>query len=360
MRLSISKSKNAVSLYVIKSTYENKKNTSKVVEKLGTYDSLKEKLNGEDPIEWAKKYVEELNKKEKENKREILVKYSPDKFINKDEQRFFNGGYLFLQSIYYELGLHKICMEISKKYKFNFDLNSVFSRLIYSRIIYPASKLATFELSKRFMEQPNFEIQHIYRSLDFLAKESDFIQASLYNNSLKISKRNTGILYYDCTNFFFEIEQADFEGLRQYGVSKEHRPTPIVQMGLFMDGDGIPLAFNINKGNTNEQVTLKPLEEKILADFGLSKFVVCTDAGLASNNNRIFNTQGERAFITTQSIKKLKAHLKDWALSTISSMIPSKYRTSPFSPFTTTADTDPMITVPSFFRNWSSSFFTLA
>lgn len=316
MRLSISKSKNAVSLYVIKSTYENKKNTSKVVEKLGTYDSLKEKLNGEDPIEWAKKYVEELNKKEKENKREILVKYSPDKFINKDEQRFFNGGYLFLQSIYYELGLHKICMEISKKYKFNFDLNSVFSRLIYSRIIYPASKLATFELSKRFMEQPNFEIQHIYRSLDFLAKESDFIQASLYNNSLKISKRNTGILYYDCTNFFFEIEQADFEGLRQYGVSKEHRPTPIVQMGLFMDGDGIPLAFNINKGNTNEQVTLKPLEEKILADFGLSKFVVCTDAGLASNNNRIFNTQGERAFITTQSIKKLKAHLKDWALST--------------------------------------------
>ncbi|WP_458787160.1 IS1634 family transposase, partial [Vallitalea sediminicola] len=133
-----------------------------------------------------------------------------------------------------------------------------------------------------------------------------------YNNSLKISKRNTNILYYDCTNYFFEIEEAD--GLKQYGVSKEHRPNPIVQMGLFMDGDGIPLAFSINNGNTNEQVTLKPLEEKILNDFKLSKFIVCTDAGLASNNNRKFNDQGERAFITTQSIKKLKSHLKKWAL----------------------------------------------
>jgi transposase len=318
MRLSISKSKNSVSLYVIKSTYENKKNTSKVVEKLGTYDYLKEKLNGEDPIEWAKKYVEELNRKEAENKLEVLVKYSPEKIINKGEQKLFNGGYLFLQKIYYELGIHNICSKISKKYNFEFDLNSILSRLIYSRIVFPASKLATFELSKNFIEQPNFELQNIYRSLDFIAKESDFIQSSIYNNSLKISKRNTGVLYYDCTNFFFEIEQPDDEnGLRQYGMSKEHRPTPIVQMGLFMDGDGIPLAFSINKGNTNEQTTLQPIEQKLLNDFGLAKFIVCTDAGLASNNNRKFNTQGERAFITTQSIKQLKEFLKEWALDPI-------------------------------------------
>ena len=312
MRLQISKSKNASSLYVTKSIYVNGVSTSKVVEKLGTYDELKEKLNGEDPIEWAKAYVAELTRKEKEEKREVMVRYSPAKQIEKDEQKSFNGGYLFLQQIYHQLGLSKISKVISDKYKFTYNLDSVLSRLVYSRIIFPASKLATFEQSKLFMEHPEFELQHVYRSLEVLAKESDYIQSELYKNSLKICDRNKGILYYDCTNYFFETEQED--GLRQYGVSKEHRPNPIVQMGLFMDGDGFPLAFCINKGNTNEQVTLKPLEKKIISDFGLSRFVVCTDAGLASVANRKFNDIQDRAFITTQSIKKLKASLRKWAL----------------------------------------------
>lgn len=313
MRLKITKSKNAQSLYVIKSYRDNGKNTSKIVEKLGTYDELLQKLNGEDPIVWAKRYIEELNKREYEEKREVIVKYSPAKIIDKNVQSSFNGGYLFLQKIYNQLGLNKICKEISSKYKFTFDLDSILSRLIYSRVLFPASKLATCELAKRFIEQPNFDIQHVYRALEVIAKETYFIQSKLYNNSIKISKRNKGILYYDCTNFFFEIEQE--EGLKQYGVSKEHRPNPIVQMGLFMDGDGIPLAFCINKGNDNEQITMKPLEEKILSDFHLSKFIVCTDAGLASSTNRKFNDKDGRAFITTQSIKKLKKHLKEWALN---------------------------------------------
>ena len=312
MRLQISKSKNASSLYVTKSIYVNGVSTSKVVEKLGTYDELKEKLNGEDPIEWAKAYVAELTRKEKEEKREVMVRYSPAKQIDKDEQKTFNGGYLFLQQIYHQLGLSKISKVISDKYKFTYNLDSVLSRLVYSRIIFSASKLATCEQSRLFMEQPEFELQHVYRSLEVLAKESDYIQSELYKNSLKICDRNKGILYYDCTNYFFETEQED--GLRQYGVSKEHRPNPIVQMGLFMDGDGFLLAFCINKGNTNEQVTLKPLEKKIISDFGLSRFVVCTDAGLASVANRKFNDIQDRAFITTQSIKKLKASLREWAL----------------------------------------------
>ncbi|MDD3314528.1 MAG: IS1634 family transposase [Syntrophaceticus sp.] len=312
MRLSISKSKNSTSLYVIKSTYKNGVRSSEVVEKLGTVKELSKKLKGQDPIEWAEKYIEELNRQEKEGNREIIVKYSPTKVIVKDEQRSFNGGYLFLQQIYYGLRLNKLCAEITKKYKFSFNLNSILSRLLYARIIYPSSKLATFQLSTKFIEQPDFELQHIYRALEIIAKEVDFIQSFLYKNSLRISKRNTGLLYYDCTNYFFEIEQE--EGLKQYGPSKEHKPNPIVQMGLFMDGDGIPLAFNINKGNTNEQLTLKPLEKKILSDFDLSRFVVCTDAGLASHDNRMFNNKGERAFITTQSIKTLKKHLKKWAL----------------------------------------------
>ena len=312
MRLKISKSKNAASLYVIKSTYENGLNSSKIVENLGTFAELREKLNGADPIEWAKKYIEGLNLQEKEQTRTVIVKYSPVKIIPKGEQRTFNGGYLFLQKIYHELGLDRICKTISGRHNFSFDLNSILSRLIYGRIIFPSSKLSTFELSKDFIEPPNFEIQHIYRALGVIAKETDFIQAELYKNSLNRYKRKTGIIYYDCTNYFFEIEQE--EGLKQYGYSKEHRPNPLVQMGLFMDSDGIPLAFNINAGNTNEQITMTPLEEKILSDFNLSKFVVCTDAGLASNDNRKFNDKGDRAFITTQSIKKLKAYLKEWAL----------------------------------------------
>ena len=313
MRLQIVKSKNAQSLYVVKTVYNNKKRTNKVVEKLGTYENLKKKLYPNEPIEWAKKYVEELNKQEQEGTRNIIVKYNPTKIIEKDVQKLFNGGYLFLEKIYYELGIDKICKQISEKYKFEYDLNNILSRLLYGRIIFPSSKLATYNLSKQFIEQPNFELQHIYRALEVISKENEFIQSELYKNSLKKSKRNTGILYYDCTNYFFEIEQE--EGLKQYGPSKEHRPNPITQMGLFMDGDGIPLAFNISPGNTNEQGTLTPTEEKILKDFELSKFIVCTDAGLASTDNRKFNNKDERAFITTQSIKKLKKHLKEWALT---------------------------------------------
>ena len=312
MRLQIIKSKNAQSLYVVKSVYHNKKRTNKVIEKLGTYESLKNTLD-EDPIEWAKKYVEDLNQKEKDGTRNVIVKYQPTKIIEKNLQTSFNAGYLFLENLYYKLGLDNISKTISQKYRFSYDLNNILSRLIYSRIIYPSSKLATFELSKKYIEQPNFELHDIYRALEVIATETDFIQSELYKNSLKVSKRNTNILYYDCTNYFFEIEQES--GLRQYGPSKEHRPNPITQMGLFMDGDGIPLAFSITSGNTNEQITLKPLEEKILEDFKLSKFIVCTDAGLASNSNRKFNDKDERAFITTQSIKKLKKHLMDWALS---------------------------------------------
>ncbi len=315
MRLKVTRSKNAASLYVIKSVYNSKtqSNSSKIVEKLGTEDELRKKLNGQDPYEWAKTYIAELNKQEKEDNSKIMVQYSPTKLIEKEKQHSFNGGYLFLQKIYHELGLHSICNTISDRHKFTFNLDSILSRLLYGRIIFPGSKLSTYHLSARFLEKPDFDIQHIYRALEVISKETDFIQSELYKSSLKLSKRNTGVLYYDCTNYFFEIEQE--EGLKQYGYSKEHRPNPIVQMGLFMDGDGIPLAFNITKGNTNEQLTLKPLEQKILGDFKLSKFIVCTDAGLASNDNRKFNDQDDRAFITTQSVKKLKNHLKEWALS---------------------------------------------
>jgi len=314
MRLQISKSKNAASLYVIKTVYTSGREHTQIVEKLGTIAELEKKLTGQDPIEWAKKYIEELNRKEKEESRQVIIKRTQSKLINKGEQLSYNGGYLFLQQLYHDLKLHQICRNISDRYKFSFNLDSILSRLIYGRILFPSSKLNTYQLSKTLLEQPDFEIQHIYRALEVIAMESDFIQSELYKNSLTVSKRNDKILYYDCTNYFFEIEQED--GDKQYGHGKENRPNPIVGMGLFMDGDGIPLAFSIYSGNTNEQLTLQPLEQKILNDFSLAKFVVCTDAGLSSTDNRKFNNKGERAFITTQSVKKLKKHLKEWALAT--------------------------------------------
>ncbi len=313
MRLKISKSKNVNLYYVIKTVYINGKEKTKTVEKLGNEQEVLKKSNGQDPVEWAKNYVEKLNKQEKEKTLQILIPKAQNKLIQKNRQNMFNCGYLFLEKIYHELKLDNICNEISRKHKFEYDLDNILSRLIYGRIIFPSSKLATFELSKTFIEQPNFEIHDIYRALEVISSETDYIQSQVYESSKSVVDRNTSILYYDCTNYFFETEEED--GLRQYGPSKEHRPNPITQMGLFMDGNGIPLAFCITAGNENEQTTMTPLEEKILKDFKLSKFIVCTDAGLASNANRKFNDKEYRAFITTQSIKKLKKHLIEWVLS---------------------------------------------
>lgn len=312
MRLKVSRSKNAASLYVTKTIYEGKKQRTITVEKLGTEKELLEKLNGKDPYEWAKQYIAKLNQEEKQQNREIILKFKQSKRIPMNVQRSFNGGYLFLQQIYYSLGLDKICQDISEQYRFTYDLNSILSRLLYGRILFPSSKLNTFEESKKLLEPPQFELQHVYRALDVLCKEDACIQSELYKNSKLLSKRNDRILFYDCTNFFFEIEQE--ENMKQYGPSKEHRPNPIVEMGLFMDGDGIPLAFSIHPGNKSEQQTLIPLEEQIMKDFQHAKFIVCTDAGLSSTDNRKFNNEAGRAFITTQSIKKLKKHLKEWCL----------------------------------------------
>lgn len=313
MRVKKVKTKNTVQYSIIQDTTTmDGKRTTKIYENLGTIDKIKLRAKDKDPEEWLKEYVAKLNKESKEKSLAILIKKAPGKLIEKDKQVLFNGGYLFLQKIYYDLGLDDICDEITERHQFKYNLNSILSRLVYSRILFPGSKLATYNTSSKFLEQPEFELQHIYRALEVICKEDDFIQSQLYKNSNDYQERNNKVLFYDCTNFFFEIEQDD--DFRKYGVSKEHRPNPIVQMGLFMDGNGIPLAFCMNPGNTNEQTTLKPLEKKIIDDFDLSTIVVCTDAGLASNANRKFNNTNTRKFITTQSIKQLKKDLKEWAL----------------------------------------------
>lgn len=310
VRLQISRTKNAASLYIVKSTYDkNGKRSNKVVEKLGTLAELS-KIH-EDPIAWGKQRAAELTEQEALKEQRIKVEYDPRSRMEKEQERLYNGGYLFLQKLYYENGLNEICRHITQKYKFEFDLNAILSRLIYGRILFPRSKAGTLEESRRLLEKPEFELHQIYRALEVIAKEDSLIQSSLYKNSLQNAGRNDSVLYYDCTNFFFEMEEEN--GIRQYGHSKEHRPNPIVQMGMFLDGDGLPLAFSITPGNTSEQTTLKPLEKQILSDFGKSKFVVCTDAGLSSQANRKFNSIQGRRFITVQSLKKIPAFQKEWA-----------------------------------------------
>ena len=313
MRLSIRKSGRFTYLYAIKGyRTEDGKSTTKVVEKFGTVEELREKLNGEDPIEWAKQRVQEMTEQEKELNEDIVWRLNTKLLIPKNEQRSYNGGYLFLQKIYHELGLDYICKKIEKKHKNKFDLNAILSMLLYTRVLYPGSKLSSLEDAKRLIEQPSADIHQVYRALSLLATEFNEIQADVYKRSLKLGKRDTRVVYYDLTNYFFEWEEE--AGLVQYGHSKEGRPLPIVQMGLFMDKDGFPLAMCIEPGNTAETTTLKPMEELLKEKFGLSKLVVCTDGGLSSYENRKNDSVGDRAFITVQSLKKLKKPLQDWAL----------------------------------------------
>ena len=312
MKVSISKSKNTTIYYLSKSVRIGNKTTTKTVEKIGTYDEIKKKCGDMEPLEWAKKYAAQRTAEEKKTKQDVIMRYSSSSLIDKNIRRSCNAGYLFLQDIYYSLGLNKICDSISEKYKFDFDLNDILSMLIYSRIISPGSKLSSLESAQRFLEQPKCELHQVYRALEFIAKENDFFQAELYKNSQNVINRKKEVLYYDCTNYYFEIEDED--DFRKYGVSKEHRPNPIVQMGMFMDADGIPLAFSLFDGNQNEQPSMSPLEKKIIKDFDASDFIVCTDAGLSSTTNRKFNSIQGRGFVTTQSVKKLKSFLKDFCL----------------------------------------------
>lgn len=318
MKLTVSKSKNSASFYVQKTIRKsNGSVTTVTIEKLGNLDEVRTKAQGKDPYVWAQEYVNELNRREYDEQKEILISYSPAKLLKKGEQKAYNCGYLFLQDIFYSLKLDKICKAISFRHLFAYDLGDILSKLIYTRILYPSSKLATNKQSEIFIEPSTFELHDIYRALSVLAQENDFIQAELYKNSQTVLERRKDILYYDCTNCFFELEEAD--ELRKCGKSKQHQPLPLVGMGLFMDSDGIPLAFDIYPGNQSEQPTLKPLEKKVIHDYGMDQIIVCTDAGLSSKSNCKFNEKsinGERlhSFITTQSVKQLPDYLKEFAL----------------------------------------------
>lgn len=317
MNLHTSKSKNSESFYIAKSfAKSNGSTSSKIIRKLGTLEQLlvEHGPTRDDVVAWANNEIKletERYKKEKEA-RTVLIPFHADRQLGYDGQVFYRGGYLFIQSLYYKLRLNKVCRKLKLKYKFKYDINKILADLIYARVLEPASKRSSFKTASDFLEKPTYELHDVYRALDVLGSECDMIQAEVYKNSHFLGTRNDKVLYYDCSNYYFEIEQED--GDKKYGKSKEHRPNPIMQMGLFMDGDGIPLAFSLFPGNANEQTSLKPLEQKVLRDFGCNKFIYCSDAGLGSEKIRFYNHTAERSFIVTQSIKKLKKEEKNGLL----------------------------------------------
>ena len=315
MYVSITGVENNKDVYINQSyRKENGKTSSRIYRKLGKLNELLRQFDGDFDamMVWAKSEAEKDTAEYNARTCDVSVSLSRKAYIPMNEERCFQIGYLFLQKLCTELKIDAICRKISKRHKYTYDLGAILTDLIYARILSPSSRLSSFSYCKTLLEPPKYELPNVYRALSVMAEESDLIQEELYKNSNFVHPRNKKVLYYDCTNYYFEIEQED--ELRRYGKSKEHRPNPIVTMGLFMDADGIPLAFDIFPGNQNEQTTLKPLESKVIKDFGCSEFIFCSDAGLGSRANRRFNSLADRSYVITQSLKKMPKEDRETAL----------------------------------------------
>lgn len=316
MYVNITGSKNNKDVYIYQSFRKaNGKPSSRIYKKLGKYNELLQKFSGneEKMMEWARAEAAKETTLYNQQKEQISVTFSQVARIPLEEERLFNVGYLFLQQLCSELRFDNICRNIRNRHRFTYDIHAILTDLIYARILAPSSKMSSYSFCHSLLEPPKYSLQNVYRALSVMAEESDYIQEELYRNSNFVHHRNTKILYYDCTNYYFEIEEESVD--KKYGKNKEHRPNPIVTIGLFMDADGIPLAFDIFPGNQNEQLTLKPLETKVIKDFDCSEFIFCSDAGLGSVKNRFLNSFGNRSYVITYSLKKMKQEDREIALN---------------------------------------------
>lgn len=312
--------------YYIQQGFRNgKKTTTKNIKRLGKHSELL--LITNDPLEYAKNEVKKMNEEYRSGRSEFIVTMDFNERIPSTDSPCSNStslniGYLYLKDIYAKLNLSDFFKSVSSDRKITYDCNKICQFLTYARILDPASKYGTYDKLDTYYEKPQVEYQHMIRFLDILDRNSDKYLKHLFDNSENIVKRDTSVMYYDCTNYFFETEKPDEEivdevtgeiilGLRQFGISKENKTSPIVEMGLIMDSRGIPISMCIHPGNTNEQLTAVPLEKEVIRMTGNKKFIYCADAGLGSYNIRKFNDMGGRAYIVTQSVKKLGQEIKD-------------------------------------------------
>ncbi len=312
--------------YYIQQGFRNgKKTTTKNIKRLGKHSELL--LITDDPLVYAKNEVKKMNEEYRSGRSEFIVTMDFNERIPSTDSPCSNStslniGYLYLKDIYAKLNLSDFFKSVSSDRKITYDCNKICQFLTYARILDPASKYGTYDKLDTYYEKPQVEYQHMIRFLDILDRNSDQYLKHLFDNSENIVKRDTSVMYYDCTNYFFETEKPDEEivdevtgeiilGLRQFGISKENKTSPIVEMGLIMDSRGIPISMCIHPGNTNEQLTAVPLEKEVIKMTGNKKFIYCADAGLGSYNIRKFNDMGGRAYIVTQSVKKLGQEIKD-------------------------------------------------
>ena len=315
-------------IYYIAKSFRNERgiSTKKNMFRLGTLDEIRRREGVSDAWQWAQEELARRNEEERIGRQKLKIELSPSKRINTGECVKYSGGDLMLIPFYNALGLPQICREIQTDTRTEYSLNEILESLVVSRLLYPCSKKGAYELNKKRIRPTSFGLEDIYRALSLLSSHIDDIQARVWSNSQKITDRNTRIIYYDCTNYYFEIEDNDKDfvdkqtgeyipGLRKRGKSKENRPNPIVQMGMLMDGDGMPLSFIIFPGNESEQPSLQKIEEMVANKFGLNEFIISTDAGLGSENNRRYNMTEGREYITVQSLPSLPKADQDMALA---------------------------------------------
>lgn len=315
-------------IYYIAKSFRNERgiSTKKNMFRLGTLDEIRRREGVSDAWQWAQEELARRNEEERIGRQKLKIELSPSKRINTGECVKYSGGDLMLIPFYNALGLPQICREIQTDTRTEYSLNEILESLVVSRILYPCSKKGAYELNKKRIRPTSFGLEDIYRALSLLSSHIDDIQARVWSNSQKITDRNSRIIYYDCTNYYFEIEDNDKDfvdkqtgeyipGLRKRGKSKENRPNPIVQMGMLMDGDGMPLSFIIFPGNESEQPSLQKIEEMVANKFGLNEFIISTDAGLGSENNRRYNMTEGREYITVQSLPSLPKADQDMALA---------------------------------------------
>ena len=315
-------------IYYIAKSFRNERgiSTKKNMFRLGTLDEIRRREGVSDAWQWAQEELARRNEEERIGRQKLKIELSPSKRINTGECVKYSGGDLMLIPFYNALGLPQICREIQTDTRTEYSLNEILESLVVSRILYPCSKKGAYERNKQRIRPTSFGLADIYRALSLLSSHIDDIQARVWSNSQKITNRNTRIIYYDCTNYYFEIEDNDKDfvdkqtgeyipGLRKRGKSKENRPNPIVQMGMLMDGDGMPLSFIIFPGNESEQPSLQKIEEMVANKFGLNEFIISTDAGLGSENNRRSNLTEGREYNTVQSLPSLPKADQDMALA---------------------------------------------
>ena len=331
MKLFYDKKSKDPTYYAQQGIRNGKKTTTRNVRNFGKHSELLKITD--DPLSYVNEEIKKMNEEYRVGKVEYEIKADfNEKVIRSDDGKssvtYTNTGYFFLQNVMKDLKLKQFFNDITSDRKVTFNCYDISRFLVYARILDPKSKLGTWDNLGSYYEKPDFGYQHIMRFMDILEENYNSYLAWLYKKSNNAVKRDSSVLYYDCTNFYFECEREDdivvdevtgeiMQGLRKYGVSKEHRPNPIVEMGLFMDKRGIPISMCLHPGNTSEQVTAIPLEKEITKMLGEAKFIYCADAGLGSYHIRKFNSMGGKAFIVTQSIKKLSDTLKQAVFSDI-------------------------------------------